>query len=111
VARAGELATGLAVSPEFTIRTNEHWMILEMHGGHSASVGGLSSLCVRLVDAQSGAVLREALPRGSHIVSEERVGLEGLQGKNVRLELVDRNTAPTFAWIGLRKATLTGNEP
>jgi len=110
VARAGETATGLAVSPDFIIRTNEHWMILEMHGGHSASVGGLSSLCVRLVDAQSGAVLREALPRGSHIVSEERVGLEGLQGKRVRLELVDRNTAPTFAWIGLRKATLTGNE-
>ena len=111
LARAGETATGQAVSPEFIIRTNENWMVLEMHGGDSATVGGQCSLCVRLVDAQSGAVLREALPKGSQIVIEERVDLEGLQGKRVRLELVDRNTAPTFAWIGLRKVTLTGNVP
>lgn len=110
VARAGEKATGRATSPEFTIRPHEHWMLLEMHGGRSASPGGECNLCIRLVDAQSGAVLREVLPTGSHLIAEERVGLEGLQGKRVRLELVDRNSAPTYAWIGLRRVTLTGNE-
>lgn len=108
---AGETATGQAVSPEFTIRHNELSMILELQGGQSATVDGQCNLCIRLVDTQSSAVPREVLPKGSHIVAEERVGLEGLQGKRVRLELVDRNTAPTCAWIGLRKVTLTGNVP
>jgi hypothetical protein len=110
VARNGETATGVAVSPEFTIRTNEFWMVVELHGGHSVAVGGKQNLCLRLVDAQTGAVMDEVLPRGSHSITEERVGLEKLQGRRARLELVDRNAEPAYAWIGLRKVTLTGGE-
>ena len=39
---------------------------------------------------------------------EQRLPTTGLTGKPLRIELVDRNRASSFAWIGLRKVVLIG---
>ena len=48
--------------PEFTIRPHEHWMLLEMHGAARPAPAATATSCVRLVDAQSGAVSAKSCP-------------------------------------------------
>jgi len=108
LARSGEAATGRAVSPPFTLWDGENQQLeIEFHGGNSVSVDGKENLCLRVVDAESGEVLRELVASGSHVVSKGSVSLEGLEGKTLRLELIDRNTETGFAWIGLRSARIS----
>lgn len=105
LAAAGESATGKAVSPEFT--ADARVLTFQIHGGNSRSDDGPGTLCVRLVDAKSDEVLHVARPSGTHALQPVRIDLEKWQGRTLRLEIVDENADPSFAWIGIREVTLS----
>ncbi len=108
LARAGETATGSALSPAFTVEPRFERMEILYHGGNSRRLGGKETLAIRLLDARSGAVLEEVLPPGTHELTTRRIGLDKLRGRAVRVEIVDDNTDAGYAWIGLRRLSLVG---
>ena len=109
---AGEPATGTATSPPFTIDPKCDRMEIIMHGGTSQKVGGEENLVIRLIDASTSKLLEEILPPSTHELRTEQVKLDKLRGKSVRLQLIDNNTASSFAWIGVRRVSLVGrSEP
>lgn len=109
LAASGESATGSALSPPFTVDSRFKELEIVFHGGWSEERNGKENLAVRLLDADSGAVLEQVLPPGTHILTTRRLALDKLSGKSIRLMLVDNNTASTYAWIGLRRLSLVGS--
>ena len=107
LAAAGEAATGKATSPEFQVGEAEASLEIELHGGRANTITDRTNLAIRLVDADDAKVLATVLPNGSHVPTSERVSLAGLAGKRLRLELEDRNTQAAYAWIGVRKVTVS----
>lgn len=99
--KAGEMATGRAISPTFPIGERSRSLVFQMHGGRALADTGPGSLDVRLVDAKTGEVLVRLPGTGTHVLSEGRIPLEHLHGRSARLELVDENTSESFAWIGI----------
>ncbi len=61
------------------------------------------------MDAAHGEVLLEILPPGTYVLRTQRVSLDHLKGRTVRVKLVDDNCNAGFAWIGLWRLTLIGN--
>jgi len=106
LAKRGEAATGRATSPAFKVVDGERWLEFELQGGRSATVDGAPNLCVRLLDAQTGDLLGQVLPAGSHALSPQRLDVGSLGDRSIRLELVDRNADPSYAWIGIRRVWL-----
>ncbi|MCL5270547.1 MAG: hypothetical protein M1457_08355, partial [bacterium] len=103
LARAGESATGRAISPEFVLEPGFHTLVIQCQGGRSTPDGRLAA---RLVDARTGAALAELPPGGSHALAPLRIDVARWAGRMVRLELVDENRAASFAWIGIGDVTL-----
>ncbi len=103
---AGESASGRALSPPFRLPGDAAELEVEMHGGRNQVMDGKDNLVLRLIDAQTGEVLTRLEPPGSHIISTQRMRVREHAGKMVRLELYDANTAPSYAWIGLRKVSV-----
>ena len=108
VATAGETATGTALSPPFTIEPQFDHLEVLLQGGWSEKLNGRENLALRFVDAASGETLEELLPPGIHELRTQRVPVEKLKGRTIRLQLVDENRNSSFAWIGLRKVVLLG---
>jgi hypothetical protein len=108
VAAAGETATGTALSPAFTVEPQFDQLEVLLQGGWSEKSNGRENLVLRIVDATTGATLEELFPPGIHELRTQRVPLEKLKGRTIRLQLVDDNRNSSFAWIGLRKLVLRG---
>jgi hypothetical protein len=106
LATAGEAATGLATSPRVTIAPEFDAMEIVFHGGRSAPTGRGLNLALRVIDAESGRMLLELSPPGTHVLTTQTIPLGPLRGKTVRFQLVDENTAGSYAWIGLRRVSL-----
>jgi len=105
-ARAGESATGTAWSPAFVVDPEYDTLELFWHGGTSQKIHGRENLAVRIIAARTGEILREITPPGTHVLTVHSAQIKDLRGREIRLELVDKNTANTFAWIGLAQVTL-----
>ena len=105
---AGEGAVGTATSPPFVIEPAFDRIELLIQGGTSARQSGQENLAVRFLDARTGEVLAQVLPPSTHLLVERRLPTTGLTGKPLRIELVDRNRASSYAWIGLRRVALLG---
>lgn len=110
LAKAGEPATGSALSPEFSIREDEVALVLKWHGGKSEKVDGKESLSLRVIDAKSRKVLAEVPAPGSHVLSKEKISLKGMGDRSVRLELVDHDVRNAYAWIGLKSVRIKRGE-
>ena len=108
LARAGEAATGTALSPPFTVEPQFDHMEVAFHGGWSQSEGGQETLAIQWIDASSEAVLEQITPPGTHELTVLAVKLDNLRGKSIRLRMVDKNTDSSYAWIGLQKLSLVG---
>jgi hypothetical protein len=109
VALAGETATGIALSPPFTVEPQFDHLEALLQGGWSEKSSGRENLVLRIVDATTGATLEELLPPGIHELRTQRLQLDKLKGRTVRLQLVDENRNSSYAWIGLRKLVLHGS--
>ncbi len=108
--QAPEAATGTALSPSVEIRPEFDAMEILFQGGYSHREGGRETLALQIVDAESGQVLEEILPPGTHELVRHILPLnDRLRGRTVRIRLVDSNTNASFAWIGLRRVSLTTN--
>ncbi len=105
----GEPATGRAVSPDFFPGEGERRLDVEIQGGNSTATGGKCNLCLRLVDVESGRILGEIIPPGTHMPVTKVLPLDGLQGRRLRLELIDENTGSSYAWIGIRSVRIAAN--
>ena len=105
---SGEGGVGTATSPPFTIGPEYAEVEILMQGGTSSRESGQENLALRFVDVRTGALLAQALPPSTHVLVVQRLATLGLTGKPLRIELVDRNRASSFAWIGLRRVTLLG---
>ncbi len=55
-------------------------------------------------------MLATLLPPATHIPQPMRLPVEGLDGRNLRLELIDSNTGSSFAWIGLKSVSVRFGE-
>jgi hypothetical protein len=104
---AGESATGKAVSPDFTIGPEDSYLTLDYQGGNSTSDDGPGSLAINLVDSGSGQVLEHFPVQGSHMLREGRMSVGRWRGRKVHLELIDRNTGSSYAWLGVREVVLS----
>lgn len=102
--RAGETATGKAVSPPFTITLD--YLDILLQGGNSLAESGNGALTLTVVDHTNGAVLKRISPSGTHVLNNARVAVQEWKGREVHLELEDSNTATSYAWIGIRKVSL-----
>jgi hypothetical protein len=107
--KAGEQATGTALSPVFEIRPAEKMVVLDFQGGRSESTPEGESLCAEVVEADSGKVLGHALPPASHPLQTASIPVQVDKPTKVRLRLTDRNTDPTFAWIGVASVRVGAN--
>lgn len=106
----GEPGTGHALSPPFTLLDGENQIDVMLQGGRSLVVEGKENLCLQVIGAESGEVLREVKPSGSHILTSHAIKAEGLAGRPLRLKLLDRNSEPSFAWIGIREVSVRAVE-
>jgi len=104
--KGGEAAVGRAVSPPFTVEKDFGRLRLLYQGGISQSDRGEENLALRFVDAKTGGVLETVLPPGTHVLTAREIPADKLCGKRVRLEIIDRNTAASYAWIGVARLAL-----
>jgi hypothetical protein len=105
---AGETATGSALSPPFDVGSEFEYLEVVFHGGWNHGPAGDENLVLRIVDAQSGAVLDQLLPPGTHELTKRLVKTANFKDKHIRVHLIDNNTDSSFAWIGLERLSLTG---
>lgn len=105
--KAGETATGKAISPDFTIGSDETSLIFRVHGGNSIGDDGPGSLTIRLVDSRTGEVLQRLPVTGSHMMRDAAMVVSSWRGRTVHLELSDMGTADSYAWLGVRQVTLS----
>ena len=106
----GETGTGTATSPPFTLLKGENLLEVMLQGGNSRQVDGAENLCLRLVDAKTGKVLRELTPPGSHVLTAHAIPADGLAGRLLRLVLRDQNSESSYAWIGIRHVSARAQE-
>jgi hypothetical protein len=109
--KGGEAAVGTAISPPFAVDPVFDRLRLLYHGGISQSDDGRENLAIRFVDANTAGLLDEILPPGTHVLTVREHPLDKLRGKLVRIEIVDRNTAASYAWIGLARLALVRHHP
>jgi eukaryotic-like serine/threonine-protein kinase len=108
LALSGETASGSALSPPFNVGSEFEYLEVVFQGGWNQGAEGEEDLVLRLLDAESGAVLDQLLPPGTHVLTRRLVKTANFKGKFIRLLLIDNNTGSSFAWIGLRQVSLTG---
>jgi hypothetical protein len=106
LAKAGEAATGKAISPDFTISPDYDSLLLCCQGGNSAADDGQGLLAIDLVDSKTGQRLERLYIKGAHSLREEKISLKKAVGKTVRLELIDMNATTSYAWLGFKKVVL-----
>jgi len=109
LAKAGETATGRAISPDFLIRPEDTCLLIEHHGGNSATDDGPGALFIKLVDSATAELLYRLPASGSHVLREGRIPVARWRGRTVHLEAADSNTSPSYAWIGIAQVRLSAN--
>lgn len=102
LAKAGETATGKAVSPVFMVKKDDNTMILEFHGGISETVDKKANLSVSIADADTGEVLAEIQPPSTHQLMKKSIDISRFRDQKLRLILLDENIKKTHAWVGLK---------
>jgi hypothetical protein len=107
--KAGEQATGTAMSPVFEIRPADKMVVLDFQGGRSVSEPEGESLSAEIIEADTGKVLGQALPPASHLLQPTPISIQVDKPTQVRLRLTDRNTENTFAWIGVSSVRAGAN--
>ena len=107
LAKLGESATGRAFSPDFTIGADDTRLVFRMQGGNSLADDGPGCVSIRLVDSKTGDVLERMAVMGSCDLREGRMPVDRRRGRMVHLELIDQNTATSWAWLGVRQVSLT----
>jgi hypothetical protein len=110
LAKSGEAAIGKAISPPFSIGKDDRFILIEYQGGKSEEENGKPSLSLRLADARSGKVLKQIPAPGSHALAPQSIPLDGLQGRDLRLELVDADKRNAYAWIGIKSGRIKSEE-
>lgn len=96
-----ERRTGVLKSRPFTAPTTLSLWINGHRGPPKAAAHDRN--LVRIVDAQSGAVLASAFPPRNDVCQQTLLDLSGHAGKWVRLELVDGDDGKAFAWLGVTR--------
>jgi hypothetical protein len=104
LASSGEAGVGSATSPVFTL--DAPCLRVRLQGGRSLAPAGPGTLAVRLLDAVDGRELAVLRPSSSHLLAEASIDVGAWQGRKVRLVLEDRNSQPSYAWIGISDVTL-----
>ena len=94
----GEQGTGVIVSPEFKIGTDE--IVLTVRG-HDGQGGGKGKNYVALVDAENGNVLKRSPAPGQDALKEVVWDVSALGGRRVRIEAHDGLGESAFAWMGI----------
>ncbi len=105
VGRAGESATGKAVSPPFTL--SQDFLGFLFQGGNSQAETGNGALTLSLVEHATGKILKRAHPSGTHVLSNYRIPVREWRGQEVHIELEDSNTNASYAWIGIQGVSLS----
>lgn len=106
LAKAGETATGKAVSPEFPIEADDKTLVLEFHGGTADTVHGKANLSIALVDSKTGKTLSKIQPVSTHQLMKKNIDVSQFQGEKIRLVVSDDKKEKTYAWIGLKSVRI-----
>ena len=107
LAKNGETAVGRALSPAFRLPEWCAKLDFDTQGGTAMKdPDGNETLCIRLLDADTGRELAVMLSAGVHSLTHRYMDVSAFSGRNLRLELVDRNTRTSYAWIGLRRVCM-----
>ncbi len=109
--KAGEQASGTALSPVFEIRPADKVVVLDFQGGRSVSTPEGESLVAEIIEADTGEVIGRVLPPGVHLVQPTAIPVQVDKPTKVRLRLIDRNTDASFAWIGVSSVRVGVNVP
>jgi len=94
----GETGTGVIVSPAFRIAADAITFTI---CGHDGPGGGQKVNFLALVDAGSGAILRQAMAPGSDAMQEKSWSVADLRDRQVRIEVRDGDPKGAFAWLGI----------
>jgi len=79
----------------------------QCQGGVSDDTNGQGLLCIDLIDTVNNERLhRYHVKVSSPALKEGVVSIAQWSGRSVRLELVDSNTNPSNAWMGINNVTL-----
>lgn len=106
LAKNGETAEGSALSPVFRLPDWCGRLDFETQGGTAMKDSrGAETLCIRLLDADSGEELALQLTAGVHYLVHRFMDVSSFRGRNLRLEIVDRNDRTSYAWIGLKRVS------
>jgi putative heme-binding domain-containing protein len=95
----GETYTGTMLSGEFSARDSLSFWLVGHNGFPANDAPQLNR--VRLLDAGSGEVLREAFPPRSDIANQVTWDLTAWRGNRVRLEVIDGDAGTAYAWIAV----------
>ncbi len=106
---AGEQRTGFWTSGEFAAPAELSFFIAG-HDGFPDQPANRAN-AVRLRDAVSGQILREAFPPGNDVAQGVQWLLQDLQGRRVRLEMVDGDSASAYAWLAVGRFSLAELNP
>ncbi len=104
--KTGEQATGVAVSPTFKIIEPYSFLKVQCQGGRNENKFD-RKLEIQLVDAHNGKILLSFSPDVNHNLHEKKFNIKKFRNKEVKIKLVDNNTADSYAWIGIDKVSLT----
>ncbi|HET6410301.1 MAG TPA: PVC-type heme-binding CxxCH protein [Chthoniobacteraceae bacterium] len=95
----GEQLTGLLRSAPFAAPEKLRFYLSGHDGAPDQALG--KNNAVRLRDADTRAVLREASPPRNDTAQRIEWNLADVQGRRVVFEVADGNTAPAYAWLAV----------
>lgn len=101
-----EQRTGILHSREFEIDESVSFWLCG-HRGHPDRPAHEKNY-VRLVDARDGTELKRAFPPRSDLAVKTKWDLSSHDGKLARLEIVDGDAGPSFAWLALSRISVEG---
>lgn len=108
LAKNGETAQGRALSPVFRLPEWCSHLKFDTQGGTAMkNAAGEETLCIRLLDADTGEELTHILTAGVHYLAPRVLDVSSFHNRNLRLEMVDLNDRTSYAWIGLRRVRFT----
>ncbi len=97
----GEKLTGTLRSPAFALPAKLAFFLCG-HDGSPGKPAGRNNF-VRLRDAQTNAVLREAAPPRSDVAKQITWDLADCAGKRGVIEITDGNTGTAYAWLAVAR--------
>ncbi len=105
----GEAYVGTLVSSPFVCPSEFRFMLCG-HNGNPSEEDHKKNF-VRLVDAESGAVMHTAFPPRSDIAKEVNWVTKEQAGRSVRIEIVDGDNGSAYAWLAVGRFSMLGLNP